>query len=252
MRLTEFATALDHLLDTPRYFRDRSLNGLQIGGDWPVERVALALDARISTVQMAVAAKANVLVVHHGLFWGHPFPWTGGHYQLLELAVANGLGIYACHLPLDANPDFGINVRWGQRLGVHDGGPFTEAAGNPLGICGNLGKTISVQALAAKVEEITGEPVTLRLHGPGRVGRVAVLAGSVGPAEVAAAAVAGAQVLITGEPSLPTDIAAELAGINLLFAGHTATEIIGMESLQGEIEVRFDLATVLLHESTGV
>jgi dinuclear metal center YbgI/SA1388 family protein len=252
MKLTEFATALDGLLETSRFQKDRALNGLQIGGDWTVGRVALALDARLSSVQMAAAAKADVLVVHHGLFWGAPFPWTGTYHQLLEVAVTHKLGLYACHLPLDAQPEFGINVRWAQRLDVVDGVPFTEAAGNPLGVCGNLGQPTSIQALSAAVEALTGEPVALRAHGPARVGRVAILAGSVGPMEVAAAAGAGAHVLITGEPSLPADIAAEMAGVTLIFAGHTATEIVGMESLQVEIEHRFGLPTVLIHEATGV
>ncbi len=252
MLLSEFASTLDDLLRVAEFRGDRSLNGLQIGGDWPVTRVALALDARLSTLRMAVGAKADLLVVHHGLFWGHLFPWTGPSYRLLEEAVNHKIGIYACHLPLDSQPDFGINARWVERLGLSSSAPFSEAAGFPLGLCGELAKPVTVGELGQVVEGFTGESLLIRPHGPNRVGRVAVLAGSIGPAEVAAAAASGAQALLTGEPSLPTDIAGELHGINLLFAGHTATEIVGMESLQAEIESRFGVETVMLHEATGL
>ncbi len=252
MQLNEFAAALDTIFQVTEFRRDSSLNGLQIGGNWPVERVALALDARLSTLRMAVAAGADVLVVHHGLFWGHLYPWTGPYYELLEEVVANKVGLYACHLPLDSHPEFGINARWAERLGMHMSKPFTEAAGFPLGLCGTLEPAVAVDDLAKRVEEFTGETVQVRPHGPIRVERLAVLAGSIGPAEVFAAVAAGAQALLTGEPSLPTDIAGELHGIHLLFGGHTATEIVGMESLQQEVESRFGLETVMLHEATGV
>lgn len=252
MQLNDFAAALDILLKVPESSGDRSLNGLQIGGNWLVNRVAVALDARLSTVRMAVAAKADVLVVHHGLFWGHLFPWTGPQFELLKEVVSHRLGVYACHLPLDSHPDFGINLRWAERLGLDAAEPFTEAAGFPLGMCGALDRTIAITDLAQLVEGFTGETVQVRPHGPNRVGRVAVLAGSIGPTEVAAAAAAGAHALVTGEASLPADIAGELHGIHLLFAGHTATELVGMESLQAEIESRMSLETVMLHEATGV
>lgn len=252
MLLTDFASAMDDLLRVQEGRGDSSLNGLQIGGDWPVRRVALALDARLSTVQMAVAASANVLVVHHGLFWGHLFPWRGPHYDLLEVLVKNRVGLYACHLPLDAHPDFGINAMWAERLELRSAEPFVEVSGVLLGMLGSLARKTTVAELAERVVGQTGEPVQVRPHGPNRVGRVAVLAGSIGPAEVAAAVAAGAEALLTGEPSLAADIAGELHGIHLLFAGHTATEIVGMESLQSEVEGRLGLETVMLHESTGV
>ena len=233
-------------------FKEEAVNGLQVEGDDEVELLAIAVDACQATIDAAVAAGAQMLLVHHGLFWGHLFPWTGPSYQLLEEAVNHRIGIYACHLPLDSQPEFGINARWAERLSLASPAPFTEAAGFPLGLCGELETTVTVAELGQLVEGFTGEGVQIRPHGPNRVGRVAVLAGSIGPGEVVAAAAAGAQALLTGEPSLATDIAGELHQVHLLFAGHTATEIVGIESLQAEVEARFGLETVMLHEATGL
>jgi dinuclear metal center YbgI/SA1388 family protein len=252
MQLSELATALDDLLSTADFPGDRALNGLQVGGDWEVAKVAFALDARLPVVRRAIRGGANLLVVHHGLFWGRPFPLTGSIYDLVSEASGHELGIYACHLPLDAHPEFGVNATWADILGLTGTAPFAQVWGAPLGQCGNLDQTIPLENLVHRIAQETGEEVTVRAYGPTNVTRVAVLAGSVGPGELEAAVAARADVLITGEPSLPTDIAAEFAGINLLFAGHTATEIVGIQALRQEVERRFQLETFLIHEKTGV
>src|SRR3954469_12753908 len=89
---------------------ERAANGLQVENDGRVTRIAATVDASIATVKLAIAAKADLLVVHHGLFWGPRQPWTGKNHELLRLLVENNLAVYSSHLPLDAHPKLGNNA----------------------------------------------------------------------------------------------------------------------------------------------
>src|ERR1700693_6149343 len=81
---------------------DGAVNGLQAENSGVVTRLAATVDASLATVTMAIAAKADLLIVHHGLFWSKSHPWTGKKYELLEQLVKHNLAIYSSHLPLDA------------------------------------------------------------------------------------------------------------------------------------------------------
>jgi putative NIF3 family GTP cyclohydrolase 1 type 2 len=112
---------------------DGAVNGLQVENSGAVTRIAAAVDASLATVKLAIAAKANLLIVHHGLFWSPSHPWTGQKYELLRLLVENNLAVYSSHLPLDAHPRLGNNAQLCSVLGLKNLKPFFESHGQTIG-----------------------------------------------------------------------------------------------------------------------
>src|SRR5512139_1376947 len=103
---------------------DRALNGLQAANRGKVRRIAAAVDATLATARLAAAGGADLLIVHHGLFWGQTSPWTGKRYELIRFLVKNDLAVYSSHLPLDAHPRLGNNSRLCSALGLKNLRPF--------------------------------------------------------------------------------------------------------------------------------
>src|SRR5271154_2927402 len=103
---------------------DGAANGLQVENSGAVTKIAATVDASLATVRLAIAAKADLLIVHHGLFWTPKHPWVGPHRKLLQLLVENNLAIYSCHLPLDMHPRLGNNALLCAALGLKNLRPF--------------------------------------------------------------------------------------------------------------------------------
>ena len=115
-----------------------AVNGLQVDNRGAVTRIAAAVDASLATVRLAIEARADLLVVHHGLFWSPTHPWTGHKYELIRLLVENNLAVYSSHLPLDAHPELGNNARLCGALGLKRLKPFFPSHGNPIGFQARL------------------------------------------------------------------------------------------------------------------
>src|SRR5206468_12426892 len=113
-------------------------NGLQVENPGTVSRIAAAVDASFATVNLAIEAKADLLVVHHGLFWGPSQPWTGKRYELLRLLLENDLAVYSSHLPLDLHPRLGNNALLCGMLGLKRLRPFFVSHGQEIGFWGEL------------------------------------------------------------------------------------------------------------------
>src|SRR5690242_21233609 len=103
---------------------DGAVNGLQVENRGSVSRIAATVDASLATVNLAIAAKADLLIVHHGLFWSPRQPWTGKNHELLRLLMENNLAVYSSHLPLDAHPKLGNNAQLAAALGLKNLKPF--------------------------------------------------------------------------------------------------------------------------------
>src|SRR6202167_2804389 len=112
---------------------DGAANGLQVENSGSVTKIAAAVDASLATIKLAVAAKADLLIVHHGLFWSPRQPWTGKNYELLQLLIENNLAIYSSHLPLDAHPKLGNNAQLCAALGLKHLKPFFTSHGQTIG-----------------------------------------------------------------------------------------------------------------------
>src|ERR1700690_416065 len=112
---------------------DGAGNGLQAANSGVVTRIAATVDASLATVKLAVAAKADLLIVHHGLFWSPSHPWTGKKYELLQWLVGNSLAVYSSHLPLDAYPRLGNTAQLCAAPGFKNRRPFFVTHGQPVG-----------------------------------------------------------------------------------------------------------------------
>lgn len=248
--LFDIVSYADRLLRAPE-IRDyeRACNGLQMENSGSVHRLAAAVDASLATIRLAIAARADLLIVHHGLFWGPAHPWTGKKFEMIRLLRDQNLAVYSSHLPLDAHPKLGNNVRLSMELGFKNLKPFFFDRGQHLGFQTNA--RIRRNDLAARLQNATGfEPLVIP-GGPKICRRIGVVTGGAG-SELKIAAAEGVDTFITGEGPHWSHALAEELGINVLYGGHYATETFGVKALASALARRFEIPWVFLHHPTGL
>jgi dinuclear metal center YbgI/SA1388 family protein len=228
---------------------DGAANGLQAANRGAVTRIAAAVDASLATVRLAVAARADLLIVHHGLFWSPSHPWTGRRYELLRLLLDHDLAVYSSHLPLDLHPRLGNNARLCRALKFSALKPFFLTKGQHLGFQAAI--RIPRDALAARLAHATGTPPKVLPGGPAICRRVGVVTGGAG-AELNLAASEGVDTFITGEGPHWTFALAEELGVNVLYGGHYATETFGVKALASALSRRFNIPWVFLDHPSGL
>ncbi len=224
-------------------------NGLQVQNRGRVSRVAAAVDASLATVRLSVASGADLLVVHHGLFWGASHPWTGRRYELLKVLLENNVAVYSSHLPLDLHPKLGNNAQLAAALGLKSREPFFVSKGQPIGF--RTQTSIGRAALAKKLECALGGPVRVVPGGPERCRHIGIVTGGAG-GELARAAAEGVDTFITGEGPHWTYALAEDLGVNVLYGGHYATETFGVKALAAHLSRKFRVPWVFLDHPTGL
>jgi dinuclear metal center YbgI/SA1388 family protein len=243
-------TYADRLLRTPE-IRDyeRACNGLQMQNRGSVHRLAAAVDASLATIRLAIAAKADLLIVHHGLFWSPGHPWTGKKYEMIRLLLNHDLAVYSSHLPLDAHPKLGNNIQLSTQLGLKSLQPFFFDRGQHLGLQAKA--RVRRNDLAARLQVATGVKPLVIPGGPEICRRIGVVTGGAG-GELKIAAAEGVDTFITGEGPHWTYALAEELGMNVFYGGHYATETFGVKSLAAELGRRFKLPWVFLDHPTGL
>lgn len=249
MRLSDIVQHLDALLghaeaqDYPG-----ACNGLQVENGGEVTKVALAVDAHIGVLQAAVAAGAELLIVHHGLAWQGLAPVTGPTYRKLKCCLEHGLAVYASHLPLDAHPTLGNSAGLARALQLGTGEPWFEERGHQVGL--RFQVDLAPQELAARLEQATGQ-ARLLPWGPARVRSLGLITGGAG-SELARAAALGADTLLTGEGPHWVDGLARDLGLNVLFGGHYATETFGVKGLGEHLREIFGLPSEFIDQPSGL
>jgi dinuclear metal center YbgI/SA1388 family protein len=225
--------AFDALLQ-PDNFSDYAPNGLQVEGRAEVARVVSGVTASRALIEAAVAARADAIFVHHGLFWqGQDGRVTGWMKQRLALLLRHDINLYAYHLPLDAHSELGNNAQLGRQLGLQADTRFGPQSLGFLGAPADGGSR-TIDELAAHVEQVLGRAV-VRVGGEGRpIRRIAwCTGGAQGYFEAAIAA--GADAFITGEISEPQAHYARECGVAFLAGGHHATERCGAPAVAGHV-----------------
>jgi dinuclear metal center YbgI/SA1388 family protein len=228
---------------------DRAANGLQVENRGTVTRIAATVDASLATVKLAIRANADLLIVHHGLFWGASHPWTGKRYELLQLFLEHDLAVYSNHLPLDAHPKLGNNARLCAALGFKRLRPFFFDRGQSLGF--KTESKISRTALASNLQRATGARSLLIPGGPEICRCIGVVTGGAG-GDLKKAADEGVDTFVTGEGPHWTYAMAEELGINVLYGGHYATETFGVKALSAHLSQKFHLPWSFLDHPTGL
>ena len=247
MLTRDLISYLDGYLEPARY-SDSSNNGLQVQGSPEVSRVAFAVDACLASFEAAVSREAQLLIVHHGLFWSKHQQITGPHYARVRTLIANNLGLYASHLPLDAHAEVGNNIALARLAGLSNIEPWGLHDGVPIGFIGDLSAPVALAGLYARLRDQIGEGNLVQASETGGepiARRVAVCSGF-GVTFADAALASGADTLITGETSHSWFHAVRERGLNVIYGGHYNTETVGLRALMRHIEVKFGLETVFI------
>ena len=250
MHLNEAAGYLDGLLNIPLAGDyPNALNGLQVGNSGEVSKIGAAVDACEVVIGEAAAAGVDLLLVHHGLFWGGLAPLTGAAYRKTRMLLESDMAVYSAHLPLDAHPQFGNNALLAVALGLKNGEPFFPSAGQPIGW--KFEAKINREVLRDRIETAVDGPVRLAPGGPVEAHRIGIVTGGAA-GEVARAVEEGVDTFITGEGPHWSFTAAEELGVNLFYAGHYATETFGVKALAAELSEKFGLPWQFLDHPTGL
>jgi dinuclear metal center YbgI/SA1388 family protein len=224
-----------------------AVNGLQLQNNGTVTKVATAVDASLPVIRKAIAAGADLLVVHHGMFWQGAQPLTGAFYQKIHEAMQANLALYSAHLPLDVHPQWGNNALLAETIGMSITGSFLPYKGQPVGVTGEI--NLSRDELRQRLETAVGGPVLLCPAGPEIIHTVGLCTGGAG-SEVAAARDLDA--FISGEGPHWSYPLAEEMGLNLYLAGHYATETFGVRRLGEVLAENFALDARFIDHPSGL
>jgi len=252
---SEVAAFLDDLLSTARYpDYPSALNGLQLDHRGPLRKVATAVDFSLATIEAAIAAGANMLILHHGMYWSGLQRLVGPHYKRLQLLLEHDIAVYASHLPLDAHQEVGNCALLARTLGLARTGRFGDYQGTEIGVAGSadLPTADLLQQAIAFAEMHGGLARASRFQSDRRTRRWAVITGSgADSATLRAAAAAGIDTLITGEGPHHTTVDAPDLGLVVIYCGHYASETLGVSALAKVLAQRFGLPAEFLALPTG-
>ncbi len=255
MELSEFVDRLDTELRTDDYADlDASANGLQVGPNaGPIDHVAFAVDGVRETFDRAIDAGADALVTHHGISWGGFDRVTGRTYDRIAPLIENDLALYVSHLPLDGHQQLGNAAGVADVLDLEDRAPFGELGPEHIGQRGVTADSYTPAELRDRLAselETGGQSVQLLEFGPSEIEAVAIVTGS-GTDWLDEAVDVGADALVTGEGKQKVYHEAREAGINVVLAGHYATETFGVRALQ-ELADEWGLETTYFEVPTGL
>ena len=234
-------------------FDESGLNGLQVEGRKQVSKIVAAVDAAYETAERAVAAGADLLLVHHGLFWGKPLPVVGSHRRLIDYLLKNELSVLAVHLPLDAHETCGNNFEIARGLGLAELERCLVYEGAKIGCRGSNSRKESFDDLVTKLQNVLGTKdnfLTLPF-GPQIPKRIAVVSGAAADA-LYRAEEENFDTLITGEPRYFAYHFAKERQLNVIFAGHYATETLGIKALARTLADKFKLSWEFIDCPTGI
>lgn len=231
---------------------DVSQNGLQVQGPDDVRKVAVTVDASLAAFERAVTAGAQLLIVHHGLFWGKSLLLVGPHFRRIKTLILGRCGLYSVHLPLDTHPQVGNNAELARLLQLQDTKSFGDYHGVPIGKAGKLAPVQSLSAVVERLNEALGSRASRVLAcGPERVERIGCISGGA-MSMIDQVAAAGLDTYVTGEADHTFFHSASELGINVLFWGHYVTETLGVRALARHLEEKLGLATEFLDIPTGM
>lgn len=228
---------------------ENALNGVQVENSGMVKKIAAAVDVSSRALREAVKCGADLLIVHHGMFWSGLRPVTKAFHRQLKFALEHDIAIYSAHLPLDLHPEIGNNVLLMRALGFETSEPFFEEKGSLLGQRASV--DIALDELANRLEKAVGDSVKTFAFGPKTVRSLGLITGAAG-SEIERIADEGIDTFITGEAPHWAAIAAEELRVNLLLAGHYATETFGVKALASHLSKKFHLEWEFLNLPTGL
>ena len=256
IQLRELVRHLDELLETDRIpDYPNAVNGLQLANSGTISKVAAAVDFSSASVAGAVREGADCLVVHHGLFWGGLEPVRGPAYERMKQLIEHDVAVYASHLPLDRHNRLGNNVLLAAELGLTPSAGFARFQAIDIGVRGET--DIDTAELASRADAFAathgGALRTTPIAKGRRTKRWAICTGAGASAEtLREAAEHGIDTLIVGEGAHWTAVHAADNDLVILYAGHYATETLGVRALARHMSERFSIPWIFLDNPTGL
>ncbi len=238
----EIVEFCDQLLDAAS-FDDYGPNGLQVPGAAEISTLVTGVSGHRELLERAADAGAQMLLVHHGLFWDfHPRALSEQMAGRLRIALERELSVVGYHLPLDAHPEIGNNALLRDRLGFEpDPRTFAEVKGRAIGVVGRHPDGIEADRLFDRVSEISAREPLVFDTGPATVRSIGIVSGA-GASAVHDAVELGLDAFLTGEPAEHAMADAREGAIHFIAAGHYATETLGIRRLGDLVAERFEIA----------
>lgn len=252
MNLIELTDYLDNYLDV-RAIPDHpnAYNGLQVFSPKDINIIATAVDATLYSINEAVRLNADLLLVHHGLFWNID-RLVGPYYERIASCIKNDLGVYSSHLPLDVHPVVGNNYVLMRKLGFEPEGAFMPYVDNlEVGVYSRADTTLT--EIVSRLEDVLGPPDKIFPFGDQHIRKIGVISGGAGGIKfIRSAYEQGIDLLVTGEGEHPAVFVMEELGINCIYNGHYLTETVGVQALGDHLEEQFGLETVFIDHPSGL
>lgn len=231
---------------------DSSWNGLQFEGGSQVEKTAFAVDASAESFEKAAEENADMLIVHHGQFWSSHNPSIiGWSKDRVDLLYKNNLSLYACHLPLDRHKEVGNNAELLKLLGAPIKKEFLFHKGKNVGWLGERKRAVSINEIEEKLNKSLDTKCIVLPFGKKNIKTIAVCSGGGSYGGFYEALSLKADLYITGDTA-EVYYTAKDAGMNVIFAGHHATETVGLKALSKVIAKKFKIDTVFIDLPTGL
>ncbi len=251
-KLSELLRFLDEILDLTAYGNDSSNNGLQVEGNSSVSKAFFAVDSSLSLFRKAAAEGADFVFVHHGISWKDGLRRIKAHdSRMLSALYSGGVSLYAAHLPLDANPEFGHNIMLAKILSLKGIRPFGQYAGYSIGFMGNAPAGSTPKKLAALLSERLGAICSIQGDPDAIVKNCGIVSG--GGADCAVDALENnLDCFITGERSHSWHSMIRDSGLNTVFAGHYCTEKPGVMAAMSIVQRRFKIKCEFIDIPTGL
>lgn len=232
--------------------KDDSLNGIQVSrSPGPITKAAFAVDACAESIRRAAASGAQVLFVHHGLFWGAASRLEGSLLERIRLLLDADMALYACHLPLDMHPEVGNNAVLAKLLGLADLEPFGSYHGFDVGFSGTLEPAISMEEVLRRILPDGSAPRTILASGRKLFRSAAIVSGGA-PFEALQAFGKNIDLYITGEPSHSVYHTVIEEGLDFVAAGHYATEVWGVKAIAARLAAEKGIETFFVDLPTGL
>jgi len=252
-KLVEYADELLETAEIPDY--PAALNGLQLENSGDIKGIASAVDFSTKSIQGTIDAGANLLVLHHGMFWNGFGQVTGPAYRRMSLLIEHDIAVYSSHLPLDRHPRMGNNALLAKELDLRPTGLFAKYDTIFIGINGE--SDIATIALVEKTKEFVkdygGDVRTTSIPETRRTKRWAICSGAGASTDTVKEALKmGIDTLIVGEGPHHTSIQAEENNLSIIYAGHYATETLGVRALADHLGERYKIPASFINLPTGL
>ena len=251
--IADFLDATLDIANVPDY--PNAVNGVQLANLGDIARVACAVDFSSDSVDGAINAGARLLIVHHGMFWGGVEPIIAATHRRLWSLITHDVAVYSAHLPLDTHAEFGNNVLLARRLQLEPSGGFAKYGAIDVGLSGHseILTTQLAERARSLAEEHGGHLVATPFEANRVTRRWGICTGAgASSSTLREAAERGLDTLIVGEGPHHTAVDARDLGIVVLYAGHYATETLGVRAIGDALAERFGVESTFVPAPTGL